>query len=1037
MITNLNDINKIAPLSVNLYYPNGNVDALYGPYSAPKTEDLYFTYEKYGESIRVPKEGVFTSKLEYAKELAKHYLTEKGVFTLGRKVLLINDEEKPIEYTVSNNNEGNIDLVDSVEVNIYQLNFNSTDAEGAMISYEVYGDYYNLPESKFITPKYVTISGIRDQIFMGWRVYKPSQNNENEMLLSENVYSVPSLINLSENFYFNNNKKVVDLYTEYIIPEEVTIDFEDIIYDSDYIDENSNIVDLGGYIKLETYNTDDGNIETIKPDDWDYNYNSYFYTEGSKNYYTYIQVSSIDVYEENFMPTSDNQWNKDNYGKWFQGNYEPNKYPPLYNNLELKSNIQESELPQYVWEPAKHFNSNLDFGMLRYTQRKWYKLEKKPTTKEKFYVACSGNLWSQYKNETLYTKPVINKLSMFSNGKLYGDVLYDTFNEGLITANTGSTIQISSELREPYKSKYIFDHWLIEVYETINTSQPQYTHEYTTSTTTFIFDDIKHKKSSNDEYCDYYKIKAIYKKRPTYCKLFLTTNSNNENLLGNTCIYGMVKTKNVYINDNAISNESRIKLCEINNKGEYIISENIKGVSTEVIPSTVNELNITYFKIDTERYPTIQIVGEPYFSDNMVEGSIPRFFKWTGCIENTCSSIDLTLIMGGIYELKSWFIYDGDLKAKVNIKKYTGDIINATNITVGIYDWKNEYLTCENGILNIGNLEEQPKKYLLDNSRDSIFNFNTDISKSNNKKYITGMNYNSTSKPNINILPNENNPSIRRCIDIEKRLDESGVAYIDIDNVEKRNGCYLIVEVEHTDQNKFRFNGWSDGNTDYTEEFIEVEGGYNKTRYIRYIEVDSTDTYTFVAMLSPEKNKTITNNRNIGGVLSVDDMVINIKDKFSGVKKTQNDNNITKGSFIKGGINNGLSLGGSVYVGENALEEVKKNDKTLKITIDEIIDKDGKTEIISKNVFIETDDDIKSTSDNTEITNLVETPVIQEIINITTQNVGKIETTLEDSDNIETAVKYDNNFNKLLQTTTTEYKSPILTVGPKNKLNKN
>lgn len=1007
MITNFDIINKINPLATNLYYQGGNVDALYGPYAAPQEGDLYFEYKTLNGTIRVPEEGVFNTKLEYAQKLAENYLRQKGVFILGRKVLLIDDNNNPIEYTVAYNSNQQLELITSDELEIYTIRFNSLDAEGAMIEYKVYGDFFNLPESKFIAPKYMTISGIREQIFKGWRIGKPSTNSVINFELSD-VFSVYVLINLSEHFYFENDEKIVDLYTEYVIPEEVTVDFESIVYETEIIDSTTQPNEnFSTYFKLEQYSNGD-TYENIKPDDWDYNYKSYFVKDNETNYDTYQEISYEKVYKNDDYLDYSYEWNLGNFKTWYgEENWKNNQSPVLYKDL---ISLNENG-PEYVWIKGNNFSNLIDYGVMRYIQRKWYKRIQK-NEKMMRYISCSSNNWDDYKNKDLYSHVIVNKLSMFSNGQLYGDVLYDTFDAGLITANTGSTIQISSEMKEPYKTKYMFDHWLIEAYETIDTQDPQYIHEYTTSTTTFIFDDIKYKKTSSDEYCDYYKIKAIYKKRPTYCKLFLTTNSNENNELGNTCIYGMVKNKNISKGDintgeleinTSISIETRVKLCEITSTGEYKIIENIPGVNVETIASLWgDDTTTTYFKIDTERYPTIQIVGEPVI-DGKETPNKPLFYKWTGCIENTSNTIDLSLVIGGIYELKSWFCYDGDLMAKVRVLKYTGTQDIPNDITVGVYDWKNEELTITDGKININNTNV-PKQYLI-NTQQSIFVDNKQTTQTN-KKYITGMTYTSVNKPNINTLPLLNLGSNRRVINLDAQLDNTGVAYIDIDNVEKSNGCYIVVEIPQNSE--FNFDGWNDNSTNYQIENITKEDiTYN--RYIRYIEVNSTDLYTFVAILS--KKIIHTNNETTKNIPTMKDMADELKTKFSGVKNTTlSDSNQSANDIIKGKIGNSSSLGGAIYQGKT---DASKNNRKVKV----ILSDENNTEA-TETIVIDINDDITSLDSETNIV-LNESPVIREIINVTTQNVGKIEINNEDDTS-----NYDENFNKIVSKTTKTFNTP-------------
>lgn len=1028
MITNFDIINKINPLATNLYYQGGNVDALYGPYAAPQEGDLYFEYKTLNGTIRVPEEGVFNTKLEYAQKLAENYLRQKGVFILGRKVLLIDDNNNPIEYTVAYNSNQQLELITSDELEIYTIQFYSLDAGGAMIAYKVYGDFFNLPESKFIAPKYMTSSGFREQIFQGWRICKPSTNSEIKFEFSDKVYSVYELIDLSEHFYFKDDIKIVDLYTEYVIPEEVTVDFEPIVYDTEIITDTTQPKEnFSTYFKLEQY-SNDGTPENIKPDDWDYNYKSYFVKEDySGDCYTYQEISWDKINDSKYLG-DEYKWTETNFKKYFNENqWEDSQNPVLFKDLMLKEGQEYP--PQYMWE----FKYDTDWNIFNsetigFMCRKWYKAIKRPSNKMTKYKTC-GYDWEEYKDKNIYSHVIVNKLSMFSNGQLYGDVLYDTFDAGLITANTGSTIQISSEMKEPYKTKYMFDHWLIEGYETINTPTPQYTHEYTTSTTTFIFDDIKHKKTSSDEYCDYYKIKAIYKKRPTYCKLFLTTNSNENNALGNTCIYGMVKNKNINkgnINigesqiNTSISIETRVKLCEITSTGEYIIMENIPGVNIETIASLWGDENTTtYFKIDTERYPTIQIVGEPVIDDKETTPNKPLFYKWTGCIENTSNTIDLSLVIGGIYELKSWFCYDGDLMSKVRVLKYTGTQDIPNDITVGVYDWKNEELTITDGKISIN--ENIPKQYLI-STQQSIFDKNQTTQ--TNKKYITGMTYTSVNKPNINTLPLLNLGSNRRVIDLDNQLDNNNtcVAYIDIDNVEKSNGCYIVVDIPQNSE--FNFDGWNDNSTNYQiENITKDDKTYN--RYIRYVEVNSTDLYTFVAILS--KKIIHTNNETTTNIPTIKDMADELKTKFSGVKNTKlSDSNQNTNDIIKGKIGNSLSLGGAIYQGK---QDALKNNKKVKVILSDVTEEEA-----TETIIIDVNDDITSldteTTEPTEVLN--ESPVIKEIINVTTQNVGKIEIN-NDTD----TSNYDENFNKIVSKTTRTFNTPQMSLNLNNNIKNN
>jgi hypothetical protein len=264
------------------------------------------------------------------------------------------------------------------------------------------------------------------------------------------------------------------------------------------------------------------------------------------------------------------------------------------------------------------------------------------------------------------------------------------------------------------------------------------------------------------------------------------------------------------------------------------------------------------------------------------------------------------------------------------------------------------------------------------------------------------MTYTSVNKPNINTLPLLNLGSNRRVIDLGKRLDNTGVAYIDIDNVEKSNGCYIVVEIPQNSE--FNFDGWNDNSTNY-----QIENGDTYNRYIRYVEVNSTDLYTFVAILS--KKIIHTNNETTKNIPTMKDMADELKTKFSGVKNTTlSDSNQSANDIIKGKIGNSSSLGGAIYQGRS---DASKNNRKVKVILSDENNTESKETIV-----IDINDDITSLDSETNIV-LNESPVIREIINVTTQNVGKIEINNEDDTS-----NYDENFNKIVTKTTKTFNTP-------------
>jgi hypothetical protein len=236
-------------------------------------------------------------------------------------------------------------------------------------------------------------------------------------------------------------------------------------------------------------------------------------------------------------------------------------------------------------------------------------------------------------------------------------------------------------------------------------------------------------------------------------------------------------------------------------------------------------------------------------------------------------------------------------------------------------------------------------------------------------------------------------------LDIVRKLPDEFI------NIEVIDDLKILISTQNSE---FNFDGWNDNSTNYQiENITKDDKTYN--RYIRYVEVNSTDLYTFVAILS--KKIIHINNETTKNIPTMKDMADELKTKFSGVKNTTlSDSNQNANDIIKGKIGNSSSLGGAIYQGKS---DASKNNRKVKV----ILSDENNTES-TETIVIDINDDITSLDSETNIV-LNESPVIREIINVTTQNVGKIEINNEDDTS-----NYDENFNKIVSKTTKTFNTP-------------
>ncbi len=1040
LITNIDNIKNTAALGVSVYIPSGNVDGLYGPYTAPSNDknDWYIEYvDGNGDTKRLPNNtSVYETKYDYAKALATLVMEQKNTFNLGQKVSIVGDDNKPLEHTVVYNEDGNLELVDSRYVDIFNINFHSLQTTGAMQGYQVSGKFFNLPESKFITPTFERDGIQYNKIFHGWRFGKIVNS---DVILSNDIYNALELVDLSEHYTLEGTEKQINLYGEYIIPEDVIIDFENQFLDEDgtNFEDNYHLDDF--CVSEFDYYEDENKIVYKKPEDWDSNYKTYYYINDNNNeinYYTFQEIAWLLVYTDDtnhdITRGDDYCWSSNNTkigtntntGVYWNINkeytnilYNPNQYQYIIINDDNYYNTK------YVWQPIEGVEGyNSTNKQVAYSSRKWYKLVLKSTFRNTFTntnVQCINSNFDEYKYYKLYTNPVINSLSMFSNGSLYGDVVYDLFETSLLTAQTGCITQISTELRPPYNRKFEFSHWLVNAYEDNQTSHISNTKTYNKPITSFKLEELKVNTNSNDDkYCDYYKIIPVYKKRNSFAKLLLTTNLSNEEKFGTIEILTTpqtVKTKEINDNNTIINttlfNPNRI--AGIDKDGNLFISTNVSGITIDEITIGEDENKKTYqcFNIDIEKYPTIKIKAIP--TESQTKGQIPLFLKWTGTIEQENDTIDLNLTGGGFYELKSWFILDGDLMAKVHLMKYSGEFGRIQGVTTRIYGWKYSMMSNIDNLIQISNDTPQVKEYLSYNQNSIL---NTTTTKTTNRT-ITGLNYATTSKnTNANLIPLNSTEVFTKVIDDENQLDVNGTAYIDISNNE--NGCYLYIEIGNN--SPFEFTGWGDSSTDYTTEILN-DGGI---KYVRYIEVDAPLDYSYVANFNRKVNSQTGGDGSAvkDSFATLTEITKEIRNTFSPTKNiiptninNTNNTNITNG-IITGGVKSGLSVGGAVYVGEDAFSQAQLNNITIPITINE---GNVNNESNKKTVYVEVENINEIKTQNNTIENLSKNLTINSILNIASQNAGK-------NSNEEQTTTFDTQLNKQTVVKNTSFNSTTI-----------
>lgn len=1030
LITNIDNIKNTAALGVSVYIPSGNVDGLYGPYTAPSDKnEWYIEYvDGNGDTKRLPdKTSVYETKYDYAKALATLVMQQKNTFNLGQKISIVGDDNKPLEHTVVYNEDGNLELIDSRYVDIFNINFHSLQTTGAMQGYQVSGKFFNLPESKFITPTFERDGIQYNKIFHGWRF---GEIVNSDVILSNDIYNALELVDLSEHYTLEGTEKQINLYGEYIIPEDVIVDFENQFLDEDgtNFEDNYHLDDF--CVSEFDYYDDENKIVYKKPEDWDSNYKTYYYINDNNNeikYYTFQEVAWLVVYtddtnHDNMTRGDDYCWSSyntkigtnTNTGVYWNINkeytnilYNPNQYQYITINDDNYYNTK------YVWQPIEGVEGyNSTNKQVAYSSRKWYKLVLKSTFRNTFTntnVQCINSNFDEYKYYKLYTNPVINSLSMFSNGSLYGDVVYDLFETSLLTAHTGCITQISTELRPPYNRKFEFSHWVVNAYDDNQTSHITSTKTYNKPITSFKLEELKLNTNSNeDKYCDYYKIIPVYKKRNSFAKLLLTTNLSKEEKFGTIEILTTpqtVKTKEIN-NDNTIINTTLItpnRIGGIDKDGNLFIEPNVSGITIEEITIGEDENKKKYqcFKINIEKYSTIKIKAIP--TESQTKGQTPLFLKWTGTIEQENDTIDLNLTGGGFYELKSWFILDGDLMAKVHLLRYSGEFGKIIGVDVGIYGWKYSMLENIDKVITIK--DESPTPNYLSYNTTSVFDVNS--VQNHNNRTITGLNYVATSRDvNANLTPLFNTQVFTKTIDEDNQLDINGIAYIDITNNE--NGCYLYINV--TNEASHEFVGFGDDDTNYTTEILT-----NSIKYIRYIEVSAPLDYSFIVNFRKKTNTESSDMTTVkDSFTSLNDMVKDIKMNFSATKNTDTNNTstINKRAVNPGGINTGLSVGGSVYVGENAFQEAIVNKTTLPI----ILMEDDSTQ---QTVYVEVENinDIINNSGNIDIA--TNNTTINSIINIASQNAGKTSTE-------ELSVSYDTQLNRQSTVTNTSFKNTTI-----------
>ena len=825
----------LKPTSVSAdFFQSGNtgfsLDYFYGPYDMPENDELLqFTYEDEDENIITRPNAnldgpsgedgvwhtedsnpVYNTRLDYQKALAKQMLTDVKQFFPGKKVAFIDDYGNPVEYVViprtEEGHEDELYFEDARLVDMYKVSFDSLEAQGAQNPVEVVSRYYTLPKSEF-TPPTEKRQGdwrIYPMLFGGWVFGKDVAGSDVPQLLGP-TYSVGQAVDLAEICRANNIKKSeVKFYATYITSSAVMVDFENGYYngENEFVSFDGKS-DMSGYLKVQVGN----NPNNEAPDDWTYAYESYF-TRGT-------DFSSADNEDERctyyargwYWPwqklqnktvvqlAAGYQWTEDNFNSWFD-DVPTGSFNPWFPNQS--SNMSGNSAPEYVYVGTIDEVTKDNFKAVS-----WYKLEK--GVGRQFYYTKCGPHYNDYRNEDLYTQIVRDSYTMFNNGEMYDDTVYDCFAADMYTAYNGITLQLNTEMRPFYSEKYEFDCWEVvpmkynsqqdDGYVEIQGAKYSDNCKYATVRLDSTYDETVDEETVTLP-ADKYVFRAVYRVREGfYAKLSIANNyidSLDNCPKGSVVVRGTVKTMR--------GDKRTLTIGTLGYDGDFTISASIDVDNNIKVVQSLDEDGYRVLSMDPRFVLSFNLTPVP---DNI---GTDAFYTWTGDVTEVNRLTKQTgrpVEADGDYRYKAWFVHNGDVSATVRVTKrlstpQTNVVQGFNGSTVGVYGWK--YMDNTNGnpvgtevISNLG--------YMFDKSSVS-------------ESYVSV-----TQTPMFSVVPVSNtdgaqlitlSPTALYGMTIDESNPLDNPASISID--ETHHG-YCYVKATEGANNGAKFIMWSDGDT--------------------------------------------------------------------------------------------------------------------------------------------------------------------------------------------------------------------------------
>lgn len=695
----------LKPTSVSAdFFQSGNtgfsLDYFYGPYDTPENGGLLqFTYEDEDENIvtrpNIDLDGpsgedgvwhleegvpVYNTRLDYQKALAKQMLIDVKQFFVGKKVAFITDDGKSKEYVVTPDPEsvtGELHFEDADLLDLYTVNFMTTNGSGAQAPVQTVSKFYSLPKSEFIAPNEVYNGKIVGQLFEGWSFGYTDRNNEH--ILGDDVYAVGQTVNLADLCESAGvSGKEVTFYAQYMTHTDVLVNFENGHYTSDgtFVSLDGGD-DMSGYIQIQS----SLNQNNQKPADWDTAYSSYFTKTVvvTDNAYRYIKVDWRAVWNNesyhDFMH-SDYEWTSTHFAEWFPGGVW-NIDPTMAENL-----AKTNETPILVYTKNGDETDTWNMKSLA-RKRDWYAIM--PSLGITYTYSKCGPDYLNYENMDLYTHIVRDSMAVFNNGSLVGDVQYDCKDSTNLKAFHKGQVQLDTEINSVYADRFEFEKWEIEPKTAIGTQWidiPGAESESTSRNLSMVLDTMYTPTGYEDSIpASGYVFRAVYRKRSDYYSRIKPESNSSQahgSVSGHVDIYCKLRDNRGIIRPY----DSLGVIGRLNQDGTLsttgVLSQNVFSVSQSG----------DKFELDSKALVSIKLVP--------VSGEIgTTLYCWTSSdgSRHSSSEIEFNPLPGADYGYKAWFADNSNLNAvvRVNKRKSTptgGSLATEYNgSTVGIYGW--------------------------------------------------------------------------------------------------------------------------------------------------------------------------------------------------------------------------------------------------------------------------------------------------------------------------------------------------------------